>query len=302
MKTTNPFTDAKVVGHDIDPEDYHRRDPSIPRGHPQFVMSRSELVEFNRCPHRWIAGFESDESKATEWGSLVDCLVLTPDQFDTRFAVCPETYPDSKTGEAKPWTFAANFCKEWRKEHEGKQIVKADTHQQAENAVKFAFGQPDIAALIKCSRKQVMVVGDYQDEATGLVVSVKALLDLVPDKDDERFGKVLSDLKTTTCGAEGAWTKKVWDMGYHVQSAFFTDLYCAASGEDRTDFWHVVQESMPPWETVLWPLSADFVEIGRVQYQAALARYCECLKANAWPGYSTGGKWINPLPWMINQM
>jgi len=295
----NPFTNAKVVAENVDPAAYHRAD--VARGDLIFPMTNSNLREILTNAHRWRMGYESEDTKQTEWGSLMDCLVLAPGEFDKRFAVCPETYPDTKTGEPKPWTFQANFCKEWRKQQGEKQIVKADDFNLAQNAVKFDFGLPDAAALINCSRKQVMVVGEYHDKESGIMIPIKALLDLVPDPADERFGKVLADFKTTTCAAEGAWTRKVWERGSHIQAAFFTDLYVAATREDRTDWWHIVQETPPPWETVVWPLSIESVELGRASYQAGLRKYCQCLKTGTWPGYSSALGRIQPLPWMLNE-
>jgi hypothetical protein len=295
----NPFINCRVVGDNVNSDDYHRLEPGMERGNPAFPMTNSNLREILCNAHRWRLGYEPEDTKSTEWGSMLDCLVLTPSQFDDRFAVCPETYPDTKTGEPKPWTFAANVCKAWRDEHKGKQIVKSDDYQLAQNAAKFVFGDQQIAALVNCSRKQVMVVGEYQDAATGLTVPVKALLDLVPDKEHEEFGKVLADFKTTTNACEGAWTRKVWERRSDMQAAFFTDIYRAATGEDRTDWWHVVQETPPPWECVIWPLSSAFVEVGRGAYQAALAKYCSCLKSNEWPGYRTTFHCIEPRPWML---
>jgi hypothetical protein len=318
-----PFVSARIVGDNIDSDAYHRTE--IERGDPQFPMSNSNLREILTNAHRWRLGYESEDTKSTEWGNLLDCMVLTPGEFEKRFAVCPETYlhtgmkcpscgsvTDSqkcakcKTAREpisiqKPWSFAAEICADWKAGQGSKQIVKAEDHKLAQNAVKFVFGHPEAAALINCSRKQVMVVGEYHDKETDLVIPVKALLDLVPAVASEKYGKVLADFKTTPNACEGAWTKKVWERGSHIQAAFFSDLYVAATGEDRTDWQHIVQETPPPWEVTVWPLSADFVNIGRGQYHAALVKYCACLKSGVWPGYSSRRGVIDPLPWMLNE-
>jgi hypothetical protein len=119
--TKNPFSECKIIGT-VEREAYCKSE--YPRGHVEFAMSRGELMECNRCPHRWLMGYKSDESKAQEWGSLIDCLVLTPERFDSEFAITPEEYPGtpkrkSDPIEMKPWNKNAGTMTEsihgWKK-------------------------------------------------------------------------------------------------------------------------------------------------------------------------------------------
>lgn len=107
-ETKNPLVNAKIVGAGISNEVYRRQDAK--RGDLEFVMSRGELCEFARCPHRWINGYKEDDTESTEWGTLIDCLAMTPKSFNDCFAVTPATYPGSKPGEEKPWNWNANQC------------------------------------------------------------------------------------------------------------------------------------------------------------------------------------------------
>lgn len=293
----NPFTGGQIVGIGIAPESYHTQ--SVARGDPKFVMGSGNLMEFDWCPHRWIMGYEGEETKQTEWGSLIDCLALTPKRFRDDFAVTPETYPDTKTGEAKPWNWNANFCKDWRESHNDKQIVKWETHQQAENAVKILYGCPATREVLECSDRQVMVVTEYHDPMTSVVIPCKILIDLMPKLGTPTWQSCLGDLKTGNTAGRG-WPRKVWEQNYHVQAAFYLDVYAAATGEERTEFFHVIQESYPPWEPARKILSAEFIELGRWRYQSALAKYAQCLKTGEWPGYDE--EIVQPEAWMINQM
>lgn len=303
IEIKNPIVKASVVGEGVTRATYCRQDAE--RGDREYIMSRGDLVEFNTNPARWLLGVDTDETKATEYGTLLDCLVLTPKRFQDEFSVCPETYPDSKTGKPKPWTFQADFCKEWREEQRGKQVVKADELRRAENAVKFLLGDPKIYDLLACSKAQVMVMGEYQDDETGLVVPLKGLIDLVPDK-SSAYGKSLADFKTCSNGHPGAWPRAVFDFGYHWQAALYLDLYTAATGEGRIEFLHVLQESSPPWAVGRRLLSAEFLNLGRIQYLTALKRYCRCLSNGEWPGYDDEGRdclngWtlVGPAAWMV---
>lgn len=308
----NPFTSSKIVGDQVDPDQYHNT--AGERGSPDYVMGRSSLMEFRRCPQRWRLGYVSPESEAKEWGTMLDAAVLTPARFTAKFVAQPETYPAPKghakvksgaiqEGDPLPWNNNATYCSDWTELQVGKTIIKARDVDNISAAVARLHGDPIIHALIEASRKQVMLLGEYKDAETGIIVPVKALIDLLPAA--PAWGKCLADLKTTTSAALQPYQRHVYQYGYHDQAAFYLDLYVAATKEDRTDFLNVVQESFPPFQPGRRLISAEFVELGRTTYQQALRDYCQCLKTGQWPDYETGdrvlGGWslVEPEAWMV---
>jgi hypothetical protein len=306
LEIPNPIASAKVVSADT-PNEVYLNWPTGKRGERNYVISRGQLVEFAKNPLRWRLGYKDDsETKATGWGSLIDCLLLQPDQFEKRYAVCPKTYP-GKDGE-KEWNWNANHCKEWREAQTGKEVVKLDTHDQACEAVEFMLADEQVKRLVKQSKHQVLVTAVYKDKETGIEVPIKTLLDLVPDLDGE-FPKSLFDIKTSMSAHPRAWTKHVHEYGLHVQGALYTDCYTVATGEDRQDFRHIIQESFWPWVFVKRYLSSEFLTIGRFKYLNALKQYCRCLDEDCWPNYESprsslilpdGFESINPEAWMID--
>lgn len=308
----NPFRSARVVGAGIPPEDYQRQ--SVERGHPEYIMSRGELVEFLVCPSRWLKGFTRKDSDATDWGTLIDIMLLSPDEVDKRLAITPAVYPCTPTKKdprtEKPWTFQATYCKEWREEAEstGRIVVTHADFKEAKAALAVLAEDAEIQEFISCSATQVMAIGQYEDEATGLTVPVKILLDLVPDKHHPRFGRSLGDFKTGFTAHPRAWEKAVFERDYHTQGALYTDVYTAATGEDRCEWRHVIQESIVPWQTAKRFLSEQYMTIGRMKYLDALKRYCQCLRSGHFPDYDEphgaeivcdGWKMVNPQPWMV---
>lgn len=261
------------------------------RGDIEFVMSRSELVPFAECPAKWLAGEKvEEESKAMVFGSVLDCLATTPEVMESKFVVAPETYPPDN----KPWTYQAKYCKQWRDEQEAKgfTVVSAEMMEDAKKAHKELHQFGVISSLIECSEKQVLIVADWKDEATGLVIPFAALLDLVPDVSNPTWGKALADIKTCRNGNPANWARVCDDSGYDVQAAIYFDLYRSARpDEDRTDFIHIVQENTFPFHVVTPPpcLSTEFLEWGRAKYKRAMRMYCQCLASNVWPSYEQVG-------------
>lgn len=295
----NPFTNCKVVGANVDPEKYHVQEDGIDRGNPRFVMTRSSLMAFRSCSAKWRAGWTPKDTDATEYGSLQDCRVLTPGSFQARYCTPPKTCKATKTmscvkeGEAEvgddvDWSPLAKECKDWKREQEksGKIVLNAVEKGESDLALGILFADERIKTLINCSEKQVLVIGEYHDKETGLVIPVKCLIDLVPAKDSE-YGKCLADLKTCRSAHPHTWTKAVDEYDYDSQASMNLDLYTAATAEDRCQFVHVLQESNHPWQTGRRMLSTEFVALGRLKTIEALKRYCQCISAQSWPDWDS---------------
>lgn len=296
-EVTNPFRNARVVAHN---SSYTPQ--IVARGHPDFIMSRTELCQFAVCASRWKNGYKDDATDATEFGSLLDCLILQPAEFDVRYAIAPATYPapahhaDVKKGKIKEgdplkWNANAGWCEAWLEERkaQGVEVVKHDKFGMAVDAKNRLLEDEIISEYLKVSKRQVLVTAEYPDAETGLTIPIRCLLDLVPQADHPQFGKTLGDLKTSTSASLGQWTRFVFQRNYHVQAAIFLDAYVAATGEDRCDFRHIIVENYAPWEPGKRIVSQEFLELGRLTYTGHLRRYARCLKDNVWPGYDQAG-------------
>ena len=262
--------------------DYHTENK--PRGDAGFVVSSSMLRLFAQCPARWREGYVSPESEAKRFGSLLDCCLLTPESFQARFAVKPATYKDAKTGGQKPWNGNSNACKEWLAAHAKMEIVSSAEVNEVDAAIERIKSDPILAAFLSDSTSQVWLTGEWHDEKTGLDIPIKALLDIVPRAGTE-FEKSLADLKCVRSGALQPFTRQVYQLGWHIQAAFYRDFYAATTGEDRPNWCFIGVENYPPFQPFRRLLSEKYLEIGKLTYQNVLSLYARCLKAGNWPGY-----------------
>jgi hypothetical protein len=288
------WQNAKIIG-----ENQNRGEYGQARGAKDFVMSRSQLVEFSVNPEKWLAGasVEDDSSKQMDFGSALDCLLTMPDSFEETFAVCPLVYPCEPTKKdprtEKPWNKNSNYCDEWETAQidAGRTVISAKMLSEVKTAFAAIQSKHAIRTLFECSAKQVLMTADWKDDETGLIVPFSALADLVPHVSSLTWGKTLADLKTARSGNPATWPRVVDDSGYDVQAALYLDIYTSATGEDRTDFVHIIQENTFPFHVVTPPplLSSEFIDWGRSKYLAALALYCRCLAAGVWPSYEQQG-------------
>ena len=297
QRTPNPFTNGKFIGQGVSAEVYHRQDPKTPRGHPQFVMSRSELMLFASCPYRWISGYQPKDTDATEWGSLFDCLITaTLAEFDSRYVVRPATVAatanmkcvrrgEAKVGDQVSWR-ACEEAEQWKEANEkGRQILSPDDLDEVVQAREQLNKDPILGEFVACSAKQVMVTCEYSDPDTGLVVPWKSLIDFVPAEDHEPYGAYLGDLKTCRTADPNAWDREVDMRNYDAQAAANLDAYQAAmpGTRPRECFVHVMVENAFPFVPSGAFLSDEYVEFGRLKIKSALEFYCRCLSLKKWP-------------------
>lgn len=284
---------ALIVGYQVSQAQYSAEDKQ--RGDPGFTVRSHVITEFLRCPQRWVRGYVSPKSAAKDWGSLYDCLLLSPDEFEARYAIPLETYRNEKTGKDVKWKMdmRVQAVADWVADNEGKTPTTKKLYAAAEAAVLRLHEDKLISELIATSRHQCMIVAEWHDPATGLVIPLKCLIDIVPPNSHPTFGGSVWDSKTTRNAAPRPFAADAQKFGYHIQGRFYLDMWNAASGEQRGDFGHVVQENYAPYEYRTPPplMSQRFLDFGRLCYQSALARYCQSLKTGVWPSYDPPGTW-----------
>lgn len=293
------FTNAKIISENTASGLYHATNDNIQRGSPEFVMSASELKRFAACPSKWRNGAKEEDSSSLKWGSAIDCLVTQPDEFQTRYAIKPDEYPDDK-GNMKKWNGNATYCKEWAA-NERRTIISRKEFNELTAAVHALHSDKFCNDVIFNSQKQIWI------EAVWSVVhcagqfgmlKVKAMLDFAGDD-------YLADLKTAQFVGNLSWPRHCFKYGYHMQAALYLDMFNAATGKQITDFYHICQESSFPYQIGRRLFSQEFISIGRDAYQQILANYMRCVEMNFWPGYDdhdgaiNGCSLIEPEAWMI---
>lgn len=306
--SANPFRNARVVGTDYDQRLYITQ--KAKRGDLNFIMSRSELVDFALCPRRWRDGYKDDEgTDSTEWGSLVDCLLFHRSKLEQFFAVKPAEYPvdpDDPASEMKPWNANSKWCKEWLVKQGSKIPISREKLSEATVAVERLMEDPQVRAIALESDFQVYITAEYYDDMTGLAIPVHALLDIVPKVSLARYRNSIIDFKTAASAFPGKWGRTLNQRGYDVQGAMQIDCWNGATGDSRGEFRHIVQENFPPYAISKPLLSEEFLRLGRMNYIAALRLYAKCLKENWWPGYDdiylenlNGWSLVHPEPYML---
>lgn len=237
-----------------------------------YGISQSGLKHFRRSPAHYLSYISSppERTPAMRLGSLFDSLVFTPEDFERTTATKPKGH-DGRTTAGKDWV-AANP----NKEHLHADEMSALTQMRSQ--VKR---HPIAGSVLLHGAAQIAVFEPFVDGDTK--IQRKAKIDWVPPL----ATNCLVDLKTTTDARAEVFERKIWDLDYHVQAAYYLDLWNAVTGENRGAFVFIAVETEPPYAVNVFNLKGEAIERGRQTYIKDLQRMIECRSKNEWPAYSS---------------
>ena len=252
------------------PEDEYRDYPAV---------SQSELKTVEALSYNHLINGVKKESKALADGRAYHTSILEPECFDDLYTVVPKIDRRSKTGREK--------YKELEKEAKdfGRQMIS----QEIKNAI-------DCTLEVLKTKSYAHYLTDGIAERcffrtcpdTGL--ELKGRLDYVREHDD-----VIIDLKTTRCASENEFKRSILNYGYHIQAAFYMDLYRAYT--DRAPRYMILcVEKEPPYEMAIYELSPKFIIAGRNAYKRALKKYFH-QKSSSDKGYPDNLQKLEPADW-----
>jgi hypothetical protein len=230
--------------------------------------SKSSLMKFSKCPFTWKKGEEFKRTPSMTMGSLVDCLCLEPEIFNTEFIMKPDKWDSFRKKEAREWRDARTA--------EGWSVITPKMLADAEQAKKNLLDNHLTGAAITMSDAQVAYVVDYKG------IYVKGLFDMCPNLDSP-YNDSIIDMKRTRARDHEQFEFDVMLFGYHVQAGNYLWLHEQATGEGRTGFHFVLSESNKPFNASLYTLSEEMIKQGTDRWFEWLEAYKYCCENNYWP-------------------
>jgi hypothetical protein len=239
------------------------------------AFSKSMVGEILKSPAHLKHRLDNSlQTKSLSLGSLVDCLVLEPETFDSTYVMAPGTYINGKDAIVK-WDYRSTKCREWRDKQElsGKTVVTKDQIDEAKIVAGGITG--DIAKALLSGKTQVSAL--WYDPLHG--VPCKARYDVLNETN-------ITDLKTSSSNAtSNDFSREALKYKYHVQSAAYLESYEQIMGEPLNAFNFVVVETKAPFQVGCFALRPDSIMLGQMLWEKALGIYKECMKTGEWPGY-----------------
>ena len=239
---------------------------------------------FNESPAHFYAEWsgnpdrlEAKEKAHFALGRAVHHLMLGEPFFAKLFAAQPLEYPDSKTGEMKPWSNLSNHAKAWKESmsNAGRSIL---TGKDVENirGMAVSLGRHPI---IRAGALNGMIERSmfWKDKDTGLWV--KSRPDSIPNDSGD-----FVDLKTTISVLHRDLARTIAELGYHMQGALIRSAAREVLGIKSPTFTLVFVEKTAPWCVRVVTLKDNDLDLGERANRAALDAVAGCIKSKSWPG------------------
>ena len=107
------------------------------------------------------------------------------------------------------------------------------------------------------------------------------------------------DLKTTVDARADAFSRSVANYRYHVQAAFYSDVWSWETGETLHGFEFLAVEKSMPHALAVYRLDDEALAEGRRLYREALNLYADCLERDEWPAYGSDPQWLCLPSWAV---
>ena len=282
-------SDGYAIGA-VNPQEYHGWKPLLAAELGVPVTSKSDLGDFAACPLRYKYNKDrgiKKSSDALRLGSLVDCLVLTPELFDKEYKCEPKRVALKKDGTpyANGQQDAAQRA-EWEAA-EAAGIVMLDAEELAHAQAIACRATEHLAerglVLGKTFQSQVAMwvcLRSVGGVPLACPVVVTGMMDILPFE-----GKSIDDLKTTSLPVENE-VKLMYtleDFHYGVQGALYLDMFnlCTGEGRDEFGFFFAGTGELPVMSREV-VMQTEALEFYRAMYERWIIAFAAAHALNDW--------------------
>jgi len=216
----------------------------------------------------YMKGQLKPKTQALSFGSVYDCVLFTPEEFDSRFHVINDTAIKKEIGGKKPGSTAK--YREWKAELESS-LPKG---MEVVSALDIKKTNEMLERLVSTGVKEDYLTGEYQFEFNQDLETQVGVVPLRGFLDCKGYAHV-SDSKTTQ--KLDGFKYDVYKYGYDIQAYIYTQI----TGID-TYYW-VVQEKAFPYAIGVYKASDRALASGERKFHKAIERIQQYLE----PGQKT---------------
>lgn len=246
-------------------------------------ISVSELKSFIDSPYSYYKRYILKDNDAApkhaslQFGTLVHQLVLEPHDFDKQYMIS-DVRRDARTKAYQAEIEAAN----------GRELVSTAELERA----KEAAGQARPMLLEMAPKFIPELSYFYQGHRGFLGMKAKARVDAYCP-----CSEALIDLKTTNkLPTHDNISKAALNWGYHLQTAWYMDMYKALTGRLPSSFKFIFVQSEFPYGCQVYTMDREFIEYGRYIYKKALHELRDAIETNQFPRMKLERKTVLRLP------
>lgn len=217
---------------------------------------------------------EKETSDAMELGKALHAAILEPETFASSVYVIPSNAPKKPTSAQlkakKPSEDAMVSILFWKKievETKGMIVITSEQMKQVEGMVAALKGHSRVPGMLTGGESEYSYY--TQDEETGLMLKCR------PDISN---AGALIDLKTSFDASINGFTQACINQRYHVQAAYYLDVFNKANGTNYDAFYFIAVEPEAPHGVGVFQMDEAAIALGRSIYRKALNQYASYMQ------------------------
>jgi len=233
--------------------------------HAHPGISNSGLTRIDQSAAHYHDGSFGDPTRAMEIGTAIHTAILEPERYKSEYMLLPEV-------KARTATEYKNAVKERGSEFVlvGAEVARVEGMHSAVYASPYISKRLSVPAW-----KEISVFAI--DPETGVLC--KCRFDFL-SHDFEAI-----DVKKTQDARKDAFSKTITSYRYHVQAAFYSDVFFWCTGQQLKSFEFLAIEEKASHGKKMYRAISNAVELGRSLYRENLNTYAECKESGVWPNY-----------------
>lgn len=194
-----------------------------------------------------------EETDAMILGSAVHCAILEPERFSLEHIVSPKF--DRRTKEGKEG--AARF----EAEAAGKVVLDPEQMKIIEGIKAAIAAHPIAADMLSGGEAEYSYY--VEEPVTGMMLKCRP---------DYHNAGALIDVKTCQDASFEGFSKQAGQLGYHLQGAYYTDVFNKSQGTNYNEFFFIAVESKYPHAVAVYRMDALHMEQGRAAYKKSISK------------------------------
>jgi hypothetical protein len=242
--------------------------------HPAISASKLKKIACGTDIDYWAAYEDPNRmpmvpSDAMRQGSLVDCLITEPQNFDRKYVVAPKCDRRTKAGK-ETWAEAQDLARSRCAD-----LIPEDWHHTAKLIADNLVNGPITSKYLQGKGQEPHFWHDKDHD-----IECRYL----PDMEDPSEGLLL-DLKKSRSANPAHFSRQAYSLGYDIQVAHYAEGYKDRYGEYPKQIVLLAYEWAWPFNWSLNVVSEELLEEGRRRREEAICRIKECRGINEWSSW-----------------
>ena len=254
------------------------------------ALSQSDLKWILKSPQHFKerAKLMQASSPEMDFGTAFHMAVLEPAKFKATYKIIPTFWGATKDGKQSTQSAEAKAKKAaFMAANQGCTFLDEEDMGTLTGMLNSLAAHPLFSSLFTGGSAEVAALWEHRGH------QCKGRADYFHTK-HPLFGRCVIDLKTTKEGAPDAFSRRVLNLGYDFQAAFYEQGFKA----DRTIF--VAVEKTFPYAIGVYDMSS-WIDTGKAKIDKAWYIYEYCNEKNEWSSYTGNSLDLLPVPgWLAS--